>query len=139
MTVGELAGLGAIHADEALTRGAYELFEVRMPKGFGPPLHIHQRLEEAFYVVSGRFMIVCEDQEVEAGPAQFVMVPRGSRHRFEAVTDDARLVFIVSPPGLEGFFRDGARLRASGRPDMEVRMELAKRYDSHPVSGMEAQ
>ena len=61
------------------------------------------------------------------------MVPRGSEHRFEACTEDAKLVFIVSPPGLEGFFRDGAQMRASGQPDMEVRAELAHRYDSHPV------
>ncbi len=134
MTIGELAGLGAIHADEALTQGAYELFEARTPNGFGPPLHIHRDREEAFYVMSGRFKIVCDRQELQVGPGEFVMVPRGSSHRFEAVGDDARLIFIVSPPGLEGFFREGADMRSSGRPDIEVRQELAKRYDSYPVS-----
>ena len=134
MTVGELAGLGAILADEALTGGAYELFEARPPKGLGPPMHIHREREEAFYVVSGRFTIVCDGRETDAGPGEFVMVPRGSPHGFEANSEDARLVFIVSPPGLEGFFRDGAELRATGRPDMEVREELAKRYDSHPAA-----
>jgi hypothetical protein len=34
---------------------------------------------------------------------------------------------------LEGFFRDGAEMRALGRPDLEVRAELAHRYDSQPV------
>lgn len=133
MTVGQLAGLGAIHADATLTRGAYEFFEARTPKGAGPPLHVHRDREEAFYVVSGSFTILCDDREVPAGPGEFVMVPRGSPHRFEAVSDDARLVFIVSPPGLEGFFRDGADMRASGRPDMEVRVELSRRYDSQPA------
>jgi mannose-6-phosphate isomerase-like protein (cupin superfamily) len=133
MSVGELAGLGAIHADDALTNGAYELFEARTPKGVGPPLHVHRAREEAFYVVSGRFRIVCGDHETEAGPGGFVMVPRGTPHRFESLADDARLVFVVSPPGLEGYFRDGAEMRQAGRPDLDVRIELARRYDAHPV------
>src|SRR5579871_4929387 len=132
MPVGALAGLGAILADESLTDGAYELFEARTPKGGGPPTHVHRERDEGFYVVSGLFRIVRDDEAVDAGPGQFVMVPRSTPHRFEALTDDARLLFIVYPPGLEGFFRDGAELRASGRPDTEVRQELAKRYDSHP-------
>jgi|SRR6202035_734819 len=134
MPVGELPGVGAIHADQELTHGAYELFEARTPKGLGPPLHIHREREEAFYVVSGQFLIVCDGEEQRVGPGNFAMVPRGSPHRFEALTDDARLVFIVSPPGLEGFFRDGAEMRALGRGDMEVREELASRYDSLPTS-----
>jgi mannose-6-phosphate isomerase-like protein (cupin superfamily) len=133
MTVGELVGLGVILADESVSRGAYELFEARTPKGLGPPTHVHDEREEAFYVVSGRFRIVCGDKITDAGPGEFVMVPRGTPHSFEALDDGARMVFIVSPPGLEGFFREGAELRASGRPDLEVRQELARRYDSRPV------
>lgn len=133
MPVGELAGFGTIHADEALTNGAYELFEARTPKGAGPPLHVHQTREEAFYVVSGRFRIVCGDDATEVGPGGFAMIPRGTPHRFEALAEGCRLLFIVSPPGLEGYFRDGAKMREGGRPDLEVRLELANSYDSHPV------
>lgn len=134
MTVGELAGMGAILADGDVTNGAYELFEARTARGAGPPLHVHRAREEAFYVVSGRFRIVCGDHETEAGPGGFVIVPRGTPHRFEALADEGRLVFVVSPPGLEGFFRDGAKMRAAGRPDLDVRRELAQRYDSHLVN-----
>jgi mannose-6-phosphate isomerase-like protein (cupin superfamily) len=134
MTVGRLPGLGAVLADHALTNGAYELFVAETPAGAGPPLHIHREREEAFYVVSGRYIIWCGDTVIDAGPGEFFLVPRGVAHRFEALGDDCRLIFIVSPPGLEGFFRDGAKLDATGRSDMEVREELAKRYDSHPVS-----
>lgn len=135
MTVGELAGMGAILADDGLTNGAYELYEARTPKGIGPPLHVHQAREEAFYVAAGRFRFVCGDRLIELGPGGFVMVPRGTPHRFEALADDGRLVFVVSPPGLEDYFRDGAAMRKTGRNDLDVRLELSRRYDSHPVLG----
>lgn len=134
MTIGKLAGLGAILADEGLTGGAYELFETETPVGFGPPLHVHRDREEAFYVISGRYGLWCGDEVREGEQGEFLLVPRGAAHRFEARVDGSRLLFIVSPAGLEGFFRDGAELRAVGRPDMEVRRQLAARYDSHPCS-----
>ena len=135
MTIGQVPGLGAILADESLTGGAYELFETATPVGVGPPLHVHRDRDEAFYVISGCYGLWCDDQVREAGPGTFLLVPRGAVHRFEARTDGSKLLFIVSPAGLEGFFRDGAELRAAGRPDMGVRNELANRYDSHPCSG----
>lgn len=133
MSLGPLEGVGAILADRESTGGAYELFEARTPRGAGPPMHVHREREEAFYVVAGRYRIVCDGREVDAGPGDFLMVPRGRPHRFEALTDGARLVFVVSPPGLEGFFRAAPALRAAGRSEAEVRRELATRFDSHPV------
>ncbi len=133
MTVGQIPGLGFILADRALTNGAYELFAAQTPAGAGPPVHVHREREEAFYVVSGGYAIWCSDELTEAGPGDFFVVPRGATHRFEARSEGAELIFIVSPPGLEGFFRDGAELAAAGRTDTEAREELARRYDSHPV------
>jgi mannose-6-phosphate isomerase-like protein (cupin superfamily) len=135
MAVGALPGLGSILADDALTNGAYEFFEAHTPKGAGPPLHVHEAREEAFYVVTGNFRFVLGDQVRDTGPGDFVMVPRGTPHRFVSLGDDARVVFVVSPPGLERFFREGTEMRESGRPDPEVRIELAQRYDSRPVFG----
>jgi mannose-6-phosphate isomerase-like protein (cupin superfamily) len=134
MAVGELSGVGAIHADADLTRGVYELFEARTPFGSGPPLHIHREREEAFYVVSGQYLLIRASEETQLGTGDFILIPRGTPHRFQALTDHARLLFIVSPPGLEGFFRDGAELRNQGHSDAEVRRMLTSRYDSHPVN-----
>lgn len=42
--------------------------------------HAHDAEDELFLVVRGRLRIQLEDGEVELGPGQFVVVPRGVRH-----------------------------------------------------------
>ncbi|HTE47345.1 MAG TPA: cupin domain-containing protein [Gemmatimonadaceae bacterium] len=42
--------------------------------------HAHEGEDELFFVVRGRLRIQLEDGDVELGPGQFVVVPRGVRH-----------------------------------------------------------
>jgi len=42
--------------------------------------HAHEAEDELFLVVRGRLRIQFEDGDVELGPGQFVVVPRGVRH-----------------------------------------------------------
>ena len=46
--------------------------------------HKHDRDDEFFYVVDGRFVIDLEGRTVELGPRQGFTVPRGVRHRTRA-------------------------------------------------------
>ena len=46
--------------------------------------HVHEREDEFFYVVEGRFFVDLEDRTVELAPRQGVTVPRGTRHRTRA-------------------------------------------------------
>lgn len=46
--------------------------------------HQHDRDDEFFYVVEGRFIIDLEDRSVELAPRQGFVVPRGVRHRTRA-------------------------------------------------------
>ena len=46
--------------------------------------HKHDRDDEFFYVVDGRFLIDLEDRTVELGPRQGFVVPRGVVHRTRA-------------------------------------------------------
>jgi cupin domain len=50
--------------------------------GFGPPLHIHHREDEAFYLLDGAMQVVCGEDRWEAGPGSLVMLPRGVPHAF---------------------------------------------------------
>jgi mannose-6-phosphate isomerase-like protein (cupin superfamily) len=43
--------------------------------------HKHDADDEFFYVVEGRFLIDLPDRTVELGPAQGVVVPKGTMHR----------------------------------------------------------
>jgi len=87
------------------TEGCFGLFEADIPAGEGPPLHIHEREEEFFRVLSGRFLFVCGDTRIEVGEGGCVLLPRGVAHRFQNVgTSIGRLMIIVTPGGFEGFF-----------------------------------
>jgi hypothetical protein len=49
----------------------------------GPPLHVHHREDEAFYVVEGKFLFEYADIRVEGGPATYVFLPRDIPHCFQ--------------------------------------------------------
>lgn len=46
--------------------------------------HAHDKEDEFFYVIEGRFLIDLEDRTVELAPQQGFVVPRGVRHRTRA-------------------------------------------------------
>lgn len=75
------------------------------PRTLGAAMHTHAREDEYSFVLEGRFWIAIGDQEVEAGPGDLVVKPRGVPHAFCNPTDSpARLLEIISPAGFERFF-----------------------------------
>lgn len=115
------------------TNGRFELLEERRPMGTGPVPHVHREREEAFYVVEGRYRFWRADEELEVGPGEVVLVPRGTRHHFLALGDPCRTLIIVSPPGLEGFFRRMGELIDAGRDPLEAMTELSAGFDAVPM------
>ncbi len=57
--------------------------------------HRHDREDEMFFVVSGRFRIEFRDGDVELGPGQFLVIPRGVEHR--PVADEEARVMLFEP------------------------------------------
>ena len=102
-----LTALGSTYttkADGGATKGAYWLVEEEF-WGETTPLHTHTSAEEAFYVLSGEVAVWLDGAESVARPGAFLLVPRGAAHGLRRVSDEAvRMVTIVSPSGLEGFF-----------------------------------
>lgn len=89
----------------ASTNGAYSLVEETLLDDEGPPLHVHDHEEEAFYVLEGRGVFVVGDDRRELGAGDFVIVPRGAAHALaKARGQDLRMLVITSPAGLEQFF-----------------------------------
>lgn len=89
------------------TNNAFFQFEAIVPKGGGPPPHVHSREDESFYVVSGSLEILLGDKTYQAKRGDFVYIPRGTVHRFKNVGGDmaVQLVTFV-PAGIEGFFQE---------------------------------
>jgi mannose-6-phosphate isomerase-like protein (cupin superfamily) len=55
--------------------------------------HHHDREDELFLGVSGRFRVEFRDGAVTLGPGEFVIVPRGVEHRTVAEEEASVLVF----------------------------------------------
>ncbi len=64
--------------------------------------HHHDREDEFFYVVQGRWLIDLEDRTIDLGPGQGFTVPHGVRHRTRAPERTVLLMFegaTVKPTG----------------------------------------
>jgi len=64
------------------------------------PYHLHNQVENVYYVLSGRLVVRTEDGEREVGPGDAVFFPRGVAHSVTNVgPEDARIVEIYAPCG----------------------------------------
>lgn len=89
------------------TGGQYSLTYVhgRRDHSEMPPLHVHAREEESFYVIEGTVTCEVGDQTIEIGAGGFITLPRDVPHRYEITSGEARLLNLCVPAGFEGFYR----------------------------------
>ncbi len=81
------------------TDGRFSLGEGLAPKGAEPPPHTHTREDEAYYVLEGELTFRVGGQTVEAGPGDYVWLPRGVEHSFEIKTEQARALVLFTRRG----------------------------------------
>jgi mannose-6-phosphate isomerase-like protein (cupin superfamily) len=97
-----VTGDPGLKASQRSTGGALSVFETTI--GAGPPLHVHDREDECFYVLDGELSIRCGTDTFDAPAGSFVFLPRGRPHRFQATGQPARLLLITVPGGIEDYF-----------------------------------
>jgi mannose-6-phosphate isomerase-like protein (cupin superfamily) len=119
------------------TAGRYALFEAVVPPGGGPPVHVHSREEEGFYVLEGEITFVLEDGRLAAGPGTFVNMPVGTPHTFKNESGSpGRMLVSVAPAGLEKMFFEVGKPVAPGacaappptKDDIDKLLAAAPRY-----------
>jgi mannose-6-phosphate isomerase-like protein (cupin superfamily) len=99
-----------IKATAESTGGAFGLVEAIGPAGSSPPLHVHHREDESFYLLEGRLTVRCGDRSFTAEPGSFTFLPRGVPHTFVVEGDEpARLLSLCVPGGFERYFADAGR------------------------------
>lgn len=134
---GEVADLGVVSmrlvVPSAQANGAFAVSEFRGAEGPWTVPHIHERMEEAFYVLEGTFDFKLGDRELEAKQSSFVLVPRGTPHVMTAHAGGGALLAVFAPGGLEEMFLELGRLPTDSITDPNVRAQVARRYDSVPV------
>ena len=104
------------------SRGAFTLIEWSAPVGFGPPRHVHEQEDEAFYVLEGKMMVVCGSKTWEASTGSLVFLPRGIEHAFIVLGDaPIRGLQITNPAGFEDFVAEmGRRPETQGLPTQQM-------------------
>lgn len=120
-------------AGQDVTGGAFTLAEFTGGRGPWTVPHLHRGMEESFFVMDGEFTFTVGDQEITAGPDNFVLVPRDTAHVLAATTDSARCLVLMVPGGQEEMFYELGDLGADSIRDRAVRAAISARYDSVPV------
>ena len=74
--------------------------------GRGIQVHQHAHEDEILFVHSGDAVGIVGDERSRLEAGSTVYIPQGVWHGVENPGGEVNLVWIVSPPGLESFFRD---------------------------------
>jgi mannose-6-phosphate isomerase-like protein (cupin superfamily) len=98
--------LATIKATAEQTGGQYTLVEVLAPDGYGSVLHVHHREDEGFWILEGEMTFYVGDQTIKARPGSFLFGPKDVPHAFTVDSGPARLLFVLSPAGMEGAIRE---------------------------------
>ena len=103
----------------------------QVPAKAGIPIHQHAKMDEVFYVLEGSGFFVLNDERIPVEKGSVAFIPKGSWHGFENPNGELLLLWAVSPPGLEGFFREvatppGVPPRVLTRDELRA---IARKYD----------
>jgi quercetin dioxygenase-like cupin family protein len=116
-----------IRASGETTGGAFMLMEEHAPGD--TRLHVHAYEDELFYSLEGEHVIQVGDAEHRIGPGDFVFAPRGIPHaQRRVVPRTGTVLIVVSPAGLEGFFRELAAADRAGELGPDAYARVSQRY-----------
>ena len=107
---GEVGDLGivqmrALAAGESTTNRSFSLLEFSGAQGPWTVPHIHQGMEESFYVLEGEFTFAVGDEKIPTEPGAYILVPRGTPHSHRnSGASPVRMLDIFTPGGFEGWF-----------------------------------
>src|SRR5690606_36029208 len=89
----------------AATNGQISIWESIAGPDMGPPMHVHTREDEMFYVLSGTFRFWCGEETFVGGPGTNMVLPRNIPHTYKNVgTTEGRILAAAIFGGFENFF-----------------------------------
>jgi quercetin dioxygenase-like cupin family protein len=100
------------------TAGAYTVLEFILNAGGGPPLHVHHREDELFYVAEGECTVGTKEQSYPAPAGTIVRFPKGTPHFFRNESSaPCKLLITAIPGGLDHYFAELAAALAANQPE----------------------
>jgi mannose-6-phosphate isomerase-like protein (cupin superfamily) len=125
----ELSGFSmSVKATDDETDGMFTLLEADEPPNFGPPMHIHHGIAEAFYVLEGEYIIFIRDAEHRCPTGSFIFIPAETPHGFRVGNVASRKLNLYLPASMVGYFDDLSEAMKAGEADPERLSEIASRY-----------
>jgi len=123
-------GLGiTMKTDGKSTHDAYSLFEYSVPaQTSGPPPHLHTREDESFICLAGRLDVMLGGEDFVLEQGDYLYLPRDVVHTFRNASDaEARVISVVSPAGLEGYYQALAEM-PPGPKDIQVMKKIMEDF-----------
>jgi len=120
--------LGSATGSENLALGTQQVIV-----GTGIPIHRHLKMDETFLVLEGSGTFILNDVRHPFEKGGTIFIPKKSWHGFENPDHELLLLWVVTPAGLDGFFRDTCA--PPGAPPKQLTREqikdiALKKYDT---------
>lgn len=137
-----LSDLASVLVSGEDTNGEFCIVHYSGKKDAGPPLHIHEKEDESFYVLEGEITFFVGDETISAKAGDYVFAPRGIPHTFKVRSDEVKFVVTAYPAGFDSFvkelgvsYQEGIKM-PEGPPSPELLqrlVEVSKKYNiSYP-------
>jgi len=89
-----------LHSSKQMAMGTQHL-----DPGSGIPMHRHEYEDEVLFVHGGEGVAIVDGNKTVVHEGATVFVPHGTWHGVESSGKAVELVWVVTPPGLEDYFR----------------------------------
>ena len=111
------------------TNGDLTIFEyIGNDKG-GPPLHIHHKQDEVFFILEGEYLFQVGDEKHNLKSGDTIFLPRTVPHTFAQLTQKGKMFYLFQPSGkMEDFFRKAGEVKGAPTPE-----EGAKLFADHDM------
>ncbi len=119
-SVWSLGGRFTMKVAEADAGGRFALVEALAFRATEPPLHIHHKEDEAWYVLDGHMTFYVGDAVLEADAGSFVFAPSGIAHTFTVDVEPTRVLVLASPAGFERFASELGQPATSDKPPADL-------------------
>jgi mannose-6-phosphate isomerase-like protein (cupin superfamily) len=117
------------------------VLEMTLPVGSAPPLHVHDDLDDTWYILEGEMVVRCGDDEMVVGEGHWVSMSRGVPHTFRVVGDrEARILLVHDNASFRDLIRE---LSSPARahvvptephfPPMDELARIAASHDLRPI------
>lgn len=115
------------------------VMEMTLPVGSSAPLHVHEDLDDTWYILEGEMVIRCGDDVSLVGAGHWVSMPRGVPHTFRVVGDrEARILLVHDNATFRDLIRDlgvpAAARVVPPRPVFPAMDELARVAATHDLT-----